>query len=75
MNEIDAIEIRRIKNEGETAKKKDMIRGQLLETNSYIHKEHTDFRGNHYVEAYIIKEDICIAKERMEIPIRENTEL
>ena len=52
-----------------------MIRGQLLETNNYIHKEHTDFRGNHYVEAYIIKEDICIAKERMEIPIRENTEL
>lgn len=65
----------KIKNEGETAKKKDMIRGQLLETNSYIHKEHTDFRDNHYVEAYIIKEDICIAKERMEVPIRENTEL
>ena len=65
----------KIKNEGETAEKKDMIRGQLLETNSYIQKEHTDFRGDHYVEAYIVKEGICVAKERIEVPIRENTGL
>ena len=65
----------KIKNEGEIAEKKDMIRGQLLETNSYVQKEHTDFRGNHYVEAYIVKEGICVAKERIEVPIRENTGL
>ncbi len=32
-------------------------------------------RGNHYVEAYIVKEGICVAKERIEVPIRENTGL
>ena len=37
-------------------------------------EEHTDFRGNHYVEAYIIKDGICIAKERIEVPIREMIE-
>ena len=63
----------KIKNEGEKAKKKDMIRGQLIETNRDIQEEHTDFRGNHYVEAYVVKDDICVSKGRIEVPIIENT--
>lgn len=63
----------KIKNEGEKAKEKDMIRGQLIETNRDIQEEHTDFRGNHYVEAYIVKDDICVSKGRIEVPIIENT--
>ena len=50
-----------------------MIRGQLIETNRDIQEEHTDFRGNHYVEAYIVKDDICVSKGRIEVPIIENT--
>ena len=57
----------------EKSKKKDMIRGQLIETNRDIQEEHTDFRGNHYVEAYIVKDDICVSKGRIEVPIIENT--
>lgn len=49
---------------------KDMIRGQIRKTNLSYQNEHTDFRGDHYVEAYIVKDEICIAKERIDVPIR-----
>lgn len=59
------------KNEGEVAKKRNMIRGQIYQTDRDTQEEHTDFRGDHYVEAYIIKDDICVAKGRIDVPIRE----
>ncbi len=64
----------KVKNEGEVAKKRNMIRGQINITDIATQEEHTDFRGNHYLEAYIIKDGICIAKERIEVPIREMIE-
>ena len=51
-----------------------MIRGQINITDIATQEEHTDFRENYYVEAYIIKDGICIAKERIEVPIREMIE-
>lgn len=66
---IDKI-IWKVKNEGDLAKQKNDIRGQLLETNSYMHTEYSKFDGDHYVEAYIIKNDVCIAKGRIKVPIR-----
>lgn len=60
----------KVKNEGSVAKQRDMIRGEIIETNSYNHKEYTDFTGNHYVEAYIIKNNICVAKGKIDVPIR-----
>ena len=48
-----------------------MIRGQIYQTDSNTQEEYTDFRGDHYVEAYIIKDDICVAKGRIDVPIRE----
>lgn len=61
----------KVKNEGEVAKKRNMIRGQIYQTDRDTQEEHTDFRGDHYVEAYIIKDDICVAKGRIDVPIRE----
>lgn len=58
----------KVKNEGDIAKQKDMIRGNIVETNSYTHQEHTDFSGNHYVEAYAIKNEVCIAKGKIDVP-------
>lgn len=46
-----------------------MLRGQINITDIATQEEHTDFRENYYVEAYIIKNGICIAKERIEVPI------
>lgn len=60
----------KVKNEGELAKQKNDIRGQLLETNSYTHTEYSKFDGDHYVEAYIIKNDVCIAKGKIDVPIK-----
>lgn len=60
----------KVKNEGDIAKQKDMIRGNIVETNLKTHHEHTDFSGNHFVEAYAIKNDVCVAKGRIEVPIK-----
>lgn len=60
----------KVKNEGDLAKRKNNIRGQLLETKSYTHIECSEFAGDHYVEVYIIKNGVCIAKGRIEVPIR-----
>ena len=60
----------KVKNEGDLAKQKNDIRGQILETNSYTHTEYSKFDGDHYVEAYIIKNNVCIAKGKIDVPIR-----
>lgn len=60
----------KVKNEGDLAKQKNDIRGQLLETNSFTRTEYSEFNGDHYVEAYIIKNNVCIAKGRIDVPIR-----
>ncbi len=64
----------KVKNEGEVAKKRNMIRGQIYQTDITTQEEHTDFRGNHYIEAYIVKDDVCIAKGKIDVPIREMIE-
>lgn len=60
----------KVKNEGDEAKRLDMIRGQIHETNIYTQNEHTDFNGYHYVEAYAIKNNICVARGRINVPIK-----
>ena len=60
----------KVKNEGDIAKQKNDIRGQIIETNTYTHIEYSKFNGDHYVEAYIIKNEVCIAKGKIDVPIR-----
>lgn len=60
----------KVKNEGDIAKQRNEIRGQINETNKYTNNEHTSFSGDHYVEAYIIKNNVCIAKGKIDVPIR-----
>ena len=31
--------------------------------------ETTDFSGEHYVEAYVVKNRICVARDRIPVPI------
>lgn len=59
----------KVKNEGEVARERDCIRGQIFE-GGRTHKEPTSFRGNHYVECFIIKNGIVMAKRRISVPIR-----
>ena len=60
----------KIKNEGQIAKDKNMLRGQIVKDNgSEIRNEDTNFEGAHFVECYIIKDGICVARDRIDVPI------
>ena len=48
-----------------------MLRGEIINSN-YLNtrrRERTDFKGPHFVECYIIKNDICVAMARIDVPI------
>lgn len=55
-------------NRGEEAIKINCIRGQINEGSS-THSEPTSFKGNHFVECYIVKNGICVAKDRQSVII------
>ena len=59
----------KVRNKGKIARERDCIRGQIVKTNKSIHKEETQFRGEHYVECYIVKNNICVAKDKIHVPI------
>jgi hypothetical protein len=60
----------KVKNRGEVAKKNDCIRGQIIQSNQLTHEESTSFKGDHYVECYIVKNGICVAKRRINVQIK-----
>lgn len=57
----------KVRNVGDEAEKRNYIRGQIFKKRSII--EHTLFKGEHYIECYLIKNNICIAIGYIEIPI------
>ena len=59
----------KVKNEGQEAIKRDCIRGQIKRTNTKSINESSDFIGEHYVECYIVKDEVCIAKDHIDVPI------
>lgn len=59
----------KVKNEGDVAKRKDCLRGEIIQTNSRRHIERTEFIGEHFVECYIIQNNVCVAKGHIEVPI------
>lgn len=58
----------KVKNVGPEAERRNQIRGQIVEKGNTI-VEHSNFYGNHYIECYIVKEGVCVAKERINVPI------
>ncbi|WP_276967314.1 cyclic GMP-AMP synthase DncV-like nucleotidyltransferase [Chryseobacterium sp.] len=56
----------KVLNRGDEALRNDCIRGQIKMGYS-SHTEPTSFRGNHYVECYIVKEGICVAMDRQSV--------
>lgn len=60
-------------NCGEEAKKRNCIRGQIIDgTSSNTREEYTVFRGEHYVECYAIYYGVVIAKGKISVPITTN---
>lgn len=61
----------KVKNDGILAEQNNCIRGQIFKSKqNTINSETSNFAGNHYVECYIIKNNICITKTRIEVPIK-----
>lgn len=58
----------KVKNVGPEAERLNQVRGQIEEKGNSI-VEHSRFYGNHYIECYIVKNGICVAKTRVDIPI------
>lgn len=61
----------KVKNIGSLAREKNMIRGQIIDGNrdKHTHTETTQFKGPHFVEAYIILNNTVVAKDRISVPI------
>ena len=58
----------KVKNVGPEAERRDMLRGQIQERGKAI-SEPTSFYGNHYIECYIVKNNVCVARTRVDVPI------
>lgn len=63
----------KVRNCGRVAFEKHMVRGQLLkDAGCHAKIEKTLFVGPHYVECYVIKNGVCVARDRIDVPIRES---
>lgn len=60
------------RNVGEEAIRRNCLRGQIIESNKKpnVRHESADFCGPHYMECYIIKNNIVVARNRIEVPIK-----
>lgn len=62
----------KVTNRGEQAIKRDNVRGQIIDDlGSFERKESTNFKGSHFVECYIIKDNVVVAKDSIDVPISE----
>lgn len=60
----------KVLNTGPEAEKRDMIRGQIVSSSKLGARiEHSDFKGEHVVECYVIKVGVVVARDRIDVPI------
>jgi hypothetical protein len=60
----------KVRNVGSEAERRKMIRGQIMaDGGRHERNERTDFHGEHYVEAYIIKDGVCVARDNIDVRI------
>ncbi|KFX71796.1 nucleotidyltransferase [Pseudomonas taeanensis MS-3] len=60
----------KVQNRGPEAEQRDCIRGQIeLDRGHYMKCESTSFRGDHIVEAYLVRDGVVVAKDRIHVPI------
>lgn len=62
----------KVTNRGEQAIKRNNTRGQIIDdSGSLERKESTNFKGSHFVECYIIKDNTVVARDFIDVPISE----
>ena len=63
----------KVTNRGEEAIKRNCIRGEIInDGGNKIRFETSDFKGNHFVECYIIKDNKVVARDLINVPIKES---
>lgn len=60
----------KVRNRGPEAVKRKCLRGEI-EKGTSEHVEITSFKGEHFVECYIISNGICVARDTIDVPIFE----
>lgn len=60
----------KIKNTGQEAASIRALRGEIINDDGYKSRhESTKYEGTHYVECYVIKNNVCVAKDHIDVPI------
>lgn len=60
----------KVLNRGKEAERRNEIRGQIIRPNRQNgHRETTRFRGDHYVECYVLVNGVVVARDRIDVPI------
>lgn len=60
----------KVLNRGDEAERRNEIRGQIIKPNKGNgHRETTRFRGDHYVECYVLDNGVVVARDRIDVPI------
>lgn len=63
----------KVLNRGPEAQRRNMIRGGIIDsTKSEARIEHSNFRGDHIVECYVVKDEVVVARDRIDVPITTN---
>ncbi len=61
----------KVRNVGKEAIRRNKIRGEILnDSGNHRRTESSDFHGPHFVECYIIKDNVCVARSRIDVPIK-----
>lgn len=62
----------KVRNRGAVAANLGQLRGQLIDSNGgkNVRTEHTKYAGDHYVEAYVVKDGWVVASDHHEVHIR-----
>lgn len=63
----------KVLNRGVEAERRNCIRGQIVPDTGHEEKtEDTNFRGDHVVECYCVKDGVVVAKDRIHVPIEQD---
>ena len=65
----------KVLNRGPEALCRKAIRGEIIDSNGHknnVRIERSDFRGDHVVECYVIKDGVVVARDCIDVPIANN---
>jgi hypothetical protein len=65
----------KVLNRGPEAIRRDIIRGQIVpDSGNKTKRETSDFRGEHVVDCYAVQDGVVVAKDRIHVPIVDESE-